>query len=206
MAVIKTTEIEDIIGLAHSTKRDDRIKTLLPMVQADLCEYLNNYFEDPVIYRDGDGNIEFVRGDTSAAVAADYITDTGAKFSSIGFSTEYGFDIMVRVGGPNAGIHHVVSLTSEGNKLTLDSTGALYNLDMDGAINYPGGCKISLVTWPKAIKPYVAQMIMHRIDRPKPSGAISERIDDYAITYVGGYSYPAETIEGLKKWRNAVLI
>ena len=206
MAVIKTTEIEDIIGLAHSTKRDDRIKTLLPMVQEDVCEYLNNYFEDPIIYYDGDGAIEFVRGDTGVGVVADYITDTQAKLSSMGFSTDYEYDIMVRGGGPNAGIRHVVSLTSAGGKFTLDSTGALYNVDMDDMTNYAGGCRISLITWPKAIKPYVAQMIMHRIERPKPSGAISERIDDYAITYVGGYSYPAETIEGLKKWRNAVLI
>lgn len=202
MPVILSTEIDDIIG---STTPSGSTK-MIRYVQADVCEYLNNYFEDPVIYRDGDGAIEFVRGDTGVAVSADYITDTQAKFSSVGFSTKNAYDIFVRGGSQNAGIHHVVSQTSEGNKMTLDTTGVLYDHDMDGMQHYAGGCKISLINWPEAIKPYIAQMVWHRLKNSTPSDIKSERIDDYSVTYVGGHSYPTETIEGLSKWRNVVMV
>jgi len=206
MAVMKATEINDILNLA--TGNETAFTRLIKYVQNDICEYLNNWFEDPIIYRDGNGAIEFVRGNTATATTlADYITDTEAKLSSMGFSTAYEYDIMVRGGGRgNAGIHHVVSLTTEGNKFTLDSTGVLVPVDMDGMQNYEGGCKISLVGWPNALKPYVAQMVYHRFKQPTPSGIRSESIDDYSVTYVNGHSYPTETVAGLAKWRNAILV
>ena len=206
MAVMKATEINDILNLA--TGNETAFTRLIKYVQDDICEYLNNWFEDPIIYRDGNGAIEFVRGNTATATTlADYITDTEAKLSSMGFSTAYEYDIMIRGGGRgNAGIHHVVSLTTEGNKFTLDSTGVLVPVDMDGMQNYEGGCKISLVGWPNALKPYVAQMVYHRFNKPAPSGIRSESIDDYSVTYVNGYPYPAETVAGLAKWRNAILV
>ena len=107
MAVIQSTEIEDLLNLGASTSAEDAFDRLIPMVQADVCEYLNNYFADPIIYRDGDGSLEFVRGDTAAATTlADYITDTEAKLSSVGFSTDFEYDILVEGGGgANAGIH-----------------------------------------------------------------------------------------------------
>ena len=208
MAVIQATEIADILNLAASTARNDAFDRLIPMVQDDVCEYLNNYFADPIVYRDGDGAIEFVRGDTAAATTlADYITDTEAKLSSVGFSTDFEYDILVEGGGgSNAGIHHVKGLTTEGNKFTLNSTGTLYPVDMDDMAHYAGGCKISLVNWPKAIKPYVAQMVYHRWKKATPSDVKSESIDDYSVTYVGGNAYPSETVAGLKKWRKAVLV
>jgi len=207
MAVMKATEINDILNLTADTARNDAFTRLILLVQSDACEYMNNYFADPIVYRDGDVSFEFVRGDTGVGVTADYITDTEARLSSVGFSTAFEYDIVVEGGGGyNAGIHHVVDLTTKGGKFTLDSTGTLYPVDMDGMQNYVGGCRISLVGWPQGIKPYIAQMVWHRYDKPKPSGAISERIDDYSVTYAGSYAYPSEAVAGLNKWRKAVLV
>ena len=207
MAVMKATEINDILNLTADTARNDAFTRLILLVQSDACEYMNNYFADPIVYRDGDLALEFVRGDTGVGSTADYITDTDEGLSSAGFSTAFEYDIVVEGGGGyNAGIHHVKSLTAAGNKFTLDSTGVLYPVDMDDMENWVGGCRISLVSWPAAIKPYIAQMVWHRYNKPQPSGALSERIDDYSITYAGGYAYPSEAVEGLDKWRKAVLV
>ncbi len=205
MPVMLATEVNDILNLSASTVRNDKFTMFIKYVQEDVCEHLNNYFEDPVIYRDGGEAIEFVRGDTGAPVVADYITDTEARFSSVGFSTVNAYDIAVRGGSQNAGIHHVVSQTSAGGKMTLDSTGVLYNHDMDAMQHYAGGCKISLIMWPKAIKPYIAQMVWFRYASPTPSDIKSEKIDDYSVTFVGSHSYPTESVEGLTKWRNVVM-
>lgn len=208
MAVMKATEVNDILNLTASTSRNDDFTRLIKYVQDDICEYLNNWFEDPIIWREGGSAIEFVRGNTDTATTqADYITDTEAKLSSVGFSTGYEYDIMVRGGGrANAGIHHVVSLSTAGGTFTLDSTGTLGDVDLSDMQNYAGGCKISLVGWPNALKPYVAQMVWHRYNRPKPSGVISESIDDYSVTYAGSNAYPTETVDGLAKWRRAVMV
>lgn len=206
MSIINMDEVKTLLRLTDNTY-DEEIEMLIPLVQDDVCEYLNNYFADPIIYRDGNTALEFVRGDTDdTSTSADYITDTDARLSSVGFSTAHEYDVLVEGGGANAGIHHVTALTTAGGKFTLDSTGVLIDLDMDDMQNFPGGCRISLIYWPKAIKPYVAQMIWHRIDKPKPSGAKAETIDDYSITYAGAHTYPTETLQGLSKWKNAILI
>ena len=200
-------DIKRILQLTDSTY-DLEIETLLPIVQEDLCEYLNEYFDDPIVYRDGDGAIEFVRGTTGTTdISPDYITDTQAQFKDVGFTTDREYDVLIRGGGRgNAGIHHVESLSTAGGTLTLDSTGELNDVDMDGMYNYAGGCRISLIGWPKGMAIYVAQIIWWLIKHNKPGNVQSERLDDYAVTYINGNPYPEQTIKALNKYRKVVMI
>lgn len=195
MAVIASTEIDDLLNLAASTAREDAFDRLIPMVQADVCEYLNNWFEDDVIYREASGGIAFVKG------APDTITDDESDFSTAGFAA--GMDIAVR-GGSNKGIHYLAGVAA--GTLTLDSTNSIVSQDQDASYNLVGIIKISRVDWPDGIKPYVAQMVYHRYNMPTPSNVQSEHIDDYSVTYAGSHTYPSEAVEGLAKWRKAVLV
>jgi len=195
-------DVKRILQITDSTY-DLEIETLLPIVQDDICEYLNNYFSDPIVYRDGDKALEFVRGTTGTTdVSADYITDTDANFKTSGFTTDRQYDILVDGGGfGNSGIHHVRSLSTAGGTMTLDSTGALNDVDMDDMDNATGRCRISLIVWPKSLKMYVAQMVWWMIKQAKSLDIKSERIDDYSVTYVNGHAYPERVIKGLQKYR-----
>jgi hypothetical protein len=200
-------EVKDILGLT-GTSYDEQIEIFMPLVQEDLCEYLNNYFDDPFIYRDATGGITFARGTTGTTESTnyDYIEDTYEYFSTCGFTTDREFDILVQGGGGNAGIHHVVSMSTAGGKFTLDSTGELVDLDMDNSYNPVGRVKISLVNWPKSLKIAAARMIWYLIKRVKETDVKSESIDDYSVTYVGGHAYPESIVRGLSKWRKVILV
>jgi hypothetical protein len=199
-------DVKDILGLTGTTY-DEQIEIYMPVVQDDICDYLNNYFEDPIIYKQSAAAFEFVRGTTGTTdVSADYITDTNADFSTAGFTTDREFDICVRGGGGNAGIHHVASMTTAGGKMTLDSTGVLVDLDMDNSYQSPGAVRISLVNWPKPIRLIAAQMIWYLIKRIKETDVQSERIDDYSITYAGSNAYPTRVLSGLAKYRQVVMV
>jgi hypothetical protein len=174
---------------------DDDIDRLLPEVERDICLYLNNWFEDRVIYKEAEGGIAFVSG------TPDYITDDNDDFSTIGFTTD--MDIAVR-GGSNYGIHTLTAVAT--NKLTLDSTGVLVDQDQDASHHTVGTIRISRIDWPRELKPYVAQMIWYRIKHSRPSDVKSETIDDYSVTYIGEHQYPRSIAEGLNKWRQVVLI
>ena len=184
------------VSYKYNSYNDD-IDAMIPVVEKDICEYLNNYFEDRVIYVSKVGGIAFV-GNTTGA---DYITDDESDFSTAGFVA--GMDVAVR-GGSNYGIHTIAAVTS--NKLTLASTGILVDQDQDASYNVVGGIRISRIAWPAALKPYIAQMIWYRINRGRPDNVQSERIDDYSVTYINGNAYPTEIINGLKKFRKAILV
>ena len=155
---------------------DNDIDRLIPYVQDDVCEYCNNYFQDKYVYRDSPSYISFVRGTTG---------DSGYS---------------------NAGIHHVTSAAA--GQLKLDSTGELISQDPDDTQdnNWIGDIKISRVKWPRAIKLPVAQMIHYLIEHPRPSDIKSETIDDYSVTYVGSHTYPDRVVQGLRKYRRAIVI
>ena len=42
-------------------------------------------------------------------------------------------------------------------------------------------------------------MIWYQIVKSKPDGALSERVDDYSVTYVNGREYPMQLLNQLKK-------
>ena len=69
-----------------------------------------------------------------------------------------------------------------------------------------GKIKISRINWPNNLKPYLAQLIWFRMNRSRPDNILSERLDDYSVTYINGNAYPTEVLNGLRKFRKAVLV
>ncbi len=205
MALITKDEVKYLLNLTDTTY-DTRIETLIPYVQDDIVTYLNTLFQDGYIYRESGSAIVITRGSTTTGTAdPDEITDSDSYFLQKGFRSN--MDIALEGGYSNVGVHHVV--TAAAGTLTLSSTGAVesQNPNSTSENNYIGTLRVSKVNWPKALKRYAAQMIWHNIQRNKPSGALSETIDDYSITYAplenGGY--PPEVLAGLKKYKKASL-
>ena len=184
------------VSYKYNSYNDD-IDNMIPVVEKDVCDYLNNYFEDRIIFVQYNGGIAFVKG----ATEADKITDDNQHFSTAGFVA--GMDVAVR-GGSNAGIYTLAAVSS--GTLTLDSTGAILSQDQDNTYNPAGAIRISRIGWPEELKPYIAQMIWYRINKSRPNNILSEKIDDYSVTYINGNAYPTETLSGLKKFRRVVLV
>lgn len=194
MALMTTTEAKAFLRITGSTY-DTLIGTYIPIIEEDICEYLNNYFEDRAIFVQHASGLAFVRGNTATATTqADYVTDDNEDFSTAGFSA--GMDIAI-AGGSNAGIYTIASVTT--GTLTITDTGEFVDQDQDNYYNYPGPIRIARVIWPSWLKPVAAKMIWYQIDKAKPDGAISERVDDYSVTYVNGRAYPAQLLDQLQK-------
>lgn len=190
-----TAEVKSILGISASTY-DTQIAFFLPIVEEDLIDYLNNTFSDGYVYRESGTALEFVRGDSDTA---DHITDTDAEFTEKGFLS--GMDIIVQGGGANVGLHTVSSAST--GRLLLSEYGILINQDQDDTTddNHIGSILISRVKWPIALKLPAAKMIWSLIDNAKIDDVKSEKIDDYAITYIGGNAYPTAITDMLQKWR-----
>jgi hypothetical protein len=205
MALITRDEVKYLLNLTDTTY-DTRIDTLIPYVQDDVCQYLNTFFQDGYVHRESGSALVITRATTTTGTAApDTITDNDSLFLQKGFLSN--MDVAVEGGYSNVGVHHVV--TAAAGTLTLSSTGAVItqNPNSTSDNNYIGSIIVSRVNWPRALKRYAAQMIWHNIQKNKPSGAQSESIDDYSITYAplenGGY--PEEVLSGLRKWRKVAM-
>ncbi len=201
MALMTRDEVKYLLNLTDTTY-DTRIETLIPYVQDDLCRYCNSYFQDGYVYRESGSALVIARGSTTTGAAdPDEITDSDSLFAAKGFRS--GMDVAIEGGYSNVGVHHVV--TAAAGTLTLSSTGEVESQNPNSTAdnNYIGTLRVSKVNWPLALKRYAAQMIWHNIQRNKPTGALSETIDDYSITYApldtGGY--PPEVTAGLAKFR-----
>ena len=197
MALMTRAEVKEILKIAASdTTYDDDIDNFLPLVKQDIIETLNNAFQDQYVYRQSNSYFDFVRGDSDTA---DYIEDRDSKFSVKGFID--GMDIVVEGGGANVGLYTIDSASD--TKLTMTGYGEFIDQSQGDTKddNYIGNIKISRVKWPKALKLAAAKMVWHLIDDAKPSGAQSESLDDYSITYAGNHAYPTEVVNMLNKWR-----
>lgn len=198
MALLGSTEVKDFLR-ETSTGYDSLIATYLPIIEEDICTYLDNWFQDNVIFVDTGGGLAFTRGDTNATASdADYITDDNDQFSTAGFAA--GQDVAIE-GGSNHGIHTIVTVTTA--VMTMDSTGVFVSQDQDASFNNVGMIRISRMKWPDWLKPIAAKMIWYQIENNKPGGAISERIDDYSVTYVNGREYPMQILNQLVKAKQA---
>lgn len=201
MALMTVAEVKAFIR-ETSTTYDTLIATYIPIIENDICTYCNNWFQDPVIYRESGSGIAFVRGDTDTTDSeADSITDDAAEFSSqpTGAGFRGGMDIAVDGSGSNYGIYELAGVSS--GTLTLTSTGVLESLDQDSIYRSMGKVRISRINWPEQLKPIAAKMIWYQVDTNKPTGAQAERIDDYSITFAGSNQYPAQLLEGLNQYR-----
>jgi hypothetical protein len=199
MAILTTAECKTILQISASTW-DTAIAAMIPYVQEDICDFCNTFFRDGYIYRYSGSELVITRGTTGSA--ADKITDAGGYFAARGFLA--GDDIAIEGGYSNVGIYTLA--TVDASTLTLTSTKAVRTQDPSSTgTNYLGTILVSRVKWPKGIKLLAAKMVWHLIDKPKPSGIQSERVDDYSVTYAGGHEYPAEIIAGLKRFRKVSL-
>lgn len=202
MAIITVTEAKNILNITEATY-DNQIARLIPYVQDDICEYLDNYFQDRYVARESVSYISFVRSTTGSG---DYIFDSDDRWTKNGFLSD--IDVVVEGGYSNVGIHHVVTATTD--TLTLDSSGELIGQNPADSSNENliGNVKVSRVIWPKGLKRYVAQMIWYNIQRQKETGVVSESIDDYSVTYasLSGGGYPENITAGLRPYRRAVVI
>ncbi len=195
MALMTTAEVKSILGITASTY-DIQIAFFIPFVEKDLVDYLNNCFPDGYVFRESGADLAFVRGDSDIA---DYITDTSAEFLVKGFLS--GMDISVINSGANDGIYEVDSAST--GKLSLSKYGILIDQDQDDTSddNPIGTVLISRVKWPDAIKLPAAKMVWYLIDDARPNDAISEKLDDYSITYAGGHAYPTRVLDSLAQYR-----
>ena len=198
MALMTVREVKRFLRISESDSTYDAlIAEYLPIVEQDVCEYLNNYFEDRAIFVDHGAGLAFVRGNTlTSVVSADYVTDDNDAFSTAGFAA--GMDVVI-VGGSNEGIYTVASVSS--GTLTMTSTGEFVAQDQDLFYKTPGRIRIARIVWPDALKPIAAKMLWYQVDNAKPNGAISEKIDDYSITYAGSNAYPSQLVHQLSRYR-----
>ena len=194
MALMTVVEVKAILGITSATY-DTQIATFIPYVEKDIIEYLNNGFQDGYVYRHSGSQLAFAP-DTSTG---DYITDGDSDFVNRGFLE--GMDIVIDGGYSNVGKYTIASATA--SKLILTDKGTLVAQDQGDTKddNYIGYVKISRVKWPDALKIPAAKMVWNFIDDPTPSDAISEKLDDYSITYAGSNAYPTKVINMLDKYR-----
>jgi len=201
MALLTLAEVKAFLR-EGSTNYDSLITAYIPIIEQDICRYLDNYFEDKAIYVEAGSGLAFVNG-----TSRDYITDDQAKFSTVGLTS--GMDIAVR-GGSNHGIYSISSGQTSA-QLNIGSTANKIFVDQDQDTSYHavGTIRISRIDWPSALKPIAAKMIWYQVDQAKPNGAIMERIDDYSVSFpgpgvmVGNTQYPYSLVSGLAKWRQA---
>ena len=136
---------------------DSEIEVMIPIAQEDLCDYLDNYFQDEEITYTFSGGA-FVKGDP------DTITDNDSEFVKKRFAS--GMDIVVEWCRPNNGIWQLSTVAA--GTLTLTSSNELVSMAYDDT-DYPlGTIRISRVAWPKSLKVVIARMVWHLIARPKP--------------------------------------
>ncbi len=195
MAVITKAEVKNILRLSTGSTGpyDAEITTFIPLVQDDLVIHLNNNFADKYVYRESGSQLKLTKG------GPDKITDGNADFLKAGFST--GMDIAIEGGHSNVGIYTIAAVSSD--TMSLTSTNELISQDPSDTYHSIGVIRISRVKWPQGLKLPVAKMIWYLIDKAKQTDIKSERIDDYAVTYIGDSEYPTRLIESLKKWKKA---
>ena len=194
MALMTTAEVKSILGITDSTY-DTQIAFFIPYVEKDLIEYLNNGFQDKYVSRESASEFAFAP-DTSTG---DYITDGDSDFVNRGFLA--GMDITIEGGFSNVGKYNIASVTS--NKIVLSEKGILIAQDQGDTKddNQIGSILISRIKWVDALKLPAAKMVWSLIDDGKVNDAISEKLDDYSITYAGSNAYPTKIINMLDKWQ-----
>lgn len=196
MALMTTAEVKTFLRETSSTY-DTLIATYIPIIEEDICTYLNNWFEDRAIYLEASSGLEFV----GSCSSRDFITDDEQNFTTAGLSS--GIDVAIR-GGSNHGIYNISSgQTSATLNIGTTSNKAFVDQDQDESYHSVGMIRISRMHWPDALKPIAAKMIWSQISDNKPGNAASERIDDYSITYVNGHAYPDRLMRGLDHWKYA---
>lgn len=191
---IRVDEVKAYLNYTDSAY-DARIQTWLKVFPERIITLCDNTFGHRDAYVEGDDFDFDSSSGTITTADEDYIDD--GRFKA-------GDNILIRGTLRNDGHYKISTVTT--TVLTIDSTPGygqdeLVDEDMDD--EDIDSAKISLVIWPPAIKPILANMIRYdMLERAKRSGVISERIGNYSVNYIEtmGTDYPPDIMEGLYPW------
>jgi len=178
------TEIKTLLQISVTTY-DTLIDALISICQDEIIEYCNSHFAQNILDTD---NEQFEGGNTyTFASSGKTITDSDSLFP---FST--GQDIYISGSRYNDGHYTLTNATTS----VLTTSETLID-EAEGA-----NVVIKLVTWPKALKMTLADLIGYKIS-DKCIGTTSENISGAIST---GYapelgSYPETLMKGLNKYR-----
>lgn len=183
--ILSTAEVKTLLRISD-TEADADIASFLPYVQGDLCAYLNNYFEDKLIYLLSSG-IAFVSGDP------DTITDENSEFVEAGFAA--GMDVAIEGAYANTGIWEIDEVAA--GTLTLTSSNELVSITADDL----GLVRISKINWPRGVKMVAAQMVGYKLHNALPTDVRSKSVDNTVITYAGSGAYPRRVLDQAATYR-----
>ncbi len=194
MRIVELEVIKEILGLTDTTY-DNHINRLLPFVQEDIIEYLNNEFRDD--------NTSYSASMILVNADPPTITDTeNNQFVLEGF--EEGMDIALEGTARNKGIYTIASVAA--GTITLAVTDEL--LDETATDEFGGNTiKLTRIRWPKGLKLYVAQIIWENISRARNKDIKSKSLGPSSVTYmpIGSGGYSEGIIKGLGKYKLAIM-
>jgi len=185
MAIATRTEIKTLLQISV-TDYDSLIDALIPIVQDEIVGYCNSHFAKDV-YNDAT-NMVYEGADTiSFTASTKKIAD-----SADGFIFAAGQDIYITGSDYNDG--HYTIVTADEDEMVVSET--LID-ELAGAY-----VSIKLVTFPKALKMIVADMIAYKING-KDAGVTSESVSGGVSLSFGqeSGSYPQSLLSGLNKYR-----
>jgi hypothetical protein len=176
---------------------DNDIVTLLPLVQMDVLNYLNNDFEDEQTEY-ASASITFVAGSSNYIKDTGHLptTSTGYAFSTAGF--EVGMDVLIRGSYKNWGLYNISSITANSSRIKFASTEFISERPR---LNY---IEISRVRWPKDLKLAIAQIIWFNLEKARSKDVQSRSLGPSSVTYVAlkDGAYPESIYGMLAKYRN----
>lgn len=187
--VVDRTELKNIVGHTEDD-HDQEIDVLIPIVQEDLCDWLDNYFPDPLITYTA-SELSFVSGDP------DTITDNQSEFVKKRFAA--GQDIAIAGNHPNEGIYQLDGVAA--GTLTLSTSNELVSCAYDDTDYTPGGSTIFRIKWPGMMKIAVSRAVWYLITRQKGGGQLSENKDGVVIQYDRRYKYPREIYRLIENYK-----
>ena len=201
--IVTLAQVKALLQIT-GTSYDTVIQSLIPIVEDDVIRYCNQAWQDRYIYSEGTV-LATVRGDP------DTITDSESDFVKHGFLA--GMTVYLEGGtGTNMGAYTLDTVAA--GTLTLESVNKLIDQDIDDTDAQPmGSLRVSRINWPRGIELPAAQMCWFHVKNGKPDDVISERIDDYAVSYLGGgqqggsqMQYPGRILSGLNKYRRVNVV
>ena len=179
---------------------DELIRALMPIVEHDVCSYLNNWFIDEATEYSG-GDFKLIARSGSSHPC---ITDTAnQEFLKWGFTDS--MDIVMTGTPRNAGIYRISSAAAA--KLKLSSGDTL--LAESSTVDYGGHViQINRIKWPVEVKRAIANIIWHNISKAKDDGITSKSLGPSSVSYasISSGGYPPSVVESLNKYKNIVTI
>jgi len=198
MPLITLKDVKSLLNYTDDTY-DVRIKSLIPYVQDKVITITNNKFKQPRVYL-RTSEIIFASADNPTIT----IDDPAFDFDDIGFKN--GDDICIEGTMKNDGIYQISTVGTDSLTLTVDASGVIRDEDAVNDFSYTyTDVVVSLVVFPRAIKPAVANMIRYdMLERVNRTGVSSETIGNYSVSYARaaqlGYDYPDDVVGGLDPW------